>query len=323
MYSLDNIQFRYPSITGLKTRIAQVGEGPVVLFLHGWPESWYSWRLQMIAVANAGYRAIAPDMPGFAGTEARPNIEDYHILNTSEFVLGVIKEVTGSSGPVILVAHDWGAANAWHYVLLHPETVSKLVTMSVPLRRVTERPPMEVIAKLNEGRFFYQLYFQKPGVAEAEFEADPRAILTRLYASPDTPRKEAKLRKAPPEEGGWTDRLGEPTEKPDWIAQADIDYFVNEFTRTGFAGGINYYRNIDRNWELMAPYNDNKVECPVLFLAGSEDMTLFRQDEEQLAEMMQARVPDLRVKLYPGYGHWIQQELPEAVNADMLEFIKN
>lgn len=323
MYTFDDIELVQRQVAGLSTRIALVGKGPSILFLHGWPECWYSWRSQMIAVANAGYRAIAPDMPGFGATDARARIEDYHIANTSAFILGVIEAVTGTSQPVTLVSHDWGANNAWQFSLRHPDAVSRLVTMSVPLRSVTDEPPTVVMKRRFANRFFYQLYFQEPGIAEAEFDADPHAILSRLYASPDTPREASKLFKAPPEQGGWIDRLGKPKHRPDWLAQADLDYFVQTFRESGFAGGINYYRNLDRNWDMMRPYAERSVECPVLFLAGSEDITLMGMGEQQLKDMMAPRVPNLSLKLYPGYGHWIQQEASEAVNTDLIDFIRS
>ncbi|MBL4827173.1 MAG: alpha/beta hydrolase, partial [Spongiibacteraceae bacterium] len=298
MYTYNDIEITQQTITGLNTRIAQLGKGQTVLFLHGWPECWYSWRSQLIALANAGYHAVAPDMPGFAGTQARPRIEDYHIENTSEFILGVIESITDAKKPIILVSHDWGATNAWQFVLRHPDAVSQLVTMSVPLRPISEEPPVQVFKKRFVNRFFYQLYFQQPGIAEAEFEADPRSILSRLYASPETPREPAKLVNAPPEQGGWIDRLGNPKEQAEWLEQADLDYFVEVFTQSSFAGGINYYRNIDKNWELMAPYAERKVECPVLFLAGSKDNTLMNMNEQQLKDMMEPRVTNLKIKLY-------------------------
>lgn len=319
MYSVEQINFQQKDIAGLSTRIAYLGEGPVVLFLHGWPECWYSWRQQLVALANAGFQAIAPDMPGFGKTQGHLAIEDYNIENTSRFILELIQ--TYSNQGVILVGHDWGAINAWQFTLRHPEVVSLLINLSVPLRPVTKQTPIDVMRKRFENRFFYQLYFQTPGIAEAEFEANPEAILSRLYASPDTPREKAALSKAPPDQGGWIDRLGKLKEMPSWLAKEDLQYFVDTYVESGFAGGINYYRNIDRNWELMAPFADDKIKCPVLFVAGDKDVTLMHMDEAALKKSMRERVPNLSLKLLPNYGHWIQQEAACSVNKELIDFI--
>lgn len=320
MYTFEDIAHRELTVTGLRTHVAELGEGPAVLLVHGWPECWYSWRHQMVALANAGYRAIAPDMPGFAGTEPLPRMEDYNIERISAFLLELIE--TTAQTPTVLVGHDWGASNAWNFTLRHPEAVSKLVTMSVPLHARSDHPPMERMRELFGERFFYQLYFQEPGVADAEFDADPHGILSRLYCSPNTPREPARLGPLWSEGGGWIDRLGEPKEKPAWLSEADLAYYVDTFRASGFTGGLNYYRNLDRNWALMRPYDDRQITCPVLFLAGSDDNASRRAPKEKLEALMADRVPDLRVRVLPEIGHWIQQEAVNEVNAELLAFLR-
>lgn len=274
----------------------------------------------MLAVANAGMRAIVPDMPGFAGTESLNQCSDYNIARISDFLLGLIAHY--GAAPVKLVGHDWGANNAWFFTLRHPESVSQLVTMSVPLRRHTDKPPMEIYRKNFGDKFFYQLYFQDPDLAEQEFDANPRAILSRLLCSPDTPRDKPTLSNNTIEGGGWIDRLGAPLAQPDWLSNADLDYFVQQYQHSGFKGGICYYRNIDRNWELMAPYKDQAIECPVMFIAGSADIVLRGADQQQLEQWMSDRVPNLSIQLLPNYGHWIQQEAADRVNQLLVSFLK-
>ncbi len=190
------------------------------------------------------------------------------------------------------------------------------------MRAFAGKPPMEIFSDIFGENFFYQLYFQKPGVAESEFDADPHGILSRLFCSPDTPRGPVKLTGPWTGEGGWIDRLGKPTELPSWLTQDDLDYYVDAFTRSGFAGGINYYRNINRNWEVMKAYADKKISCPVLFIAGTEDIAIVRADKQKLEKMMSPYVPDLTVNLLQDYGHWIQSEAAEQVNESMLSFLK-
>ncbi len=319
MYTFEDIQFSSENITGLNTRIATLGEGPVVLFLHGWPECWYSWRLQMIAVANAGYKAVTPDMPGFGETEGFSKIEDFNAVRVGEFILGLIEKMGGQ--PIILVAHDWGASHAWNFVLQYPDAVSRLVTMSVPLRKYTSKPPMQLLREFYKDKFFYQIYFQEPGLAEAEFDANPRAIISGLSCSPDTPREEPRLGDGVSPGGGWIDRIGAPKVRPEWISEEDLDYYVETYKKSGFTNGIHYYRNIDRNWELMAPYADHKITCPVLFIVGSGDSTIRGADEAKVRGWMEDRIPDLKMVFFEGCGHWIQNEKADEVNREMLSFL--
>ncbi len=193
--------------------------------------------------------------------------------------------------------------------------------MSVPLHPMADRPPTELLQAHFKDEFFYQLYFQQPGVAEAEFDADPEGILRRLYCSPDTPRDPPRLGRAISEGGGWIDRLGEPREQPSWLSEEALAYYVDAYRHSGFAGGINYYRNLDRNWRLMQPYRDAQILCPVLFMVGSADSTIRGASEEQLSNRMNKRIPDLKVLMLPDKGHWIQAEACKQVNAALLNFI--
>ena len=319
MYSVDDIQLEHRLIDGLNTRIASVGEGPVALLIHGWPECWYSWRPQMVALANAGFRAVAPDMPGFGETDALPQIKDYNAKRIAAFMQGLVEYANGGK-PLLLIGHDWGAINCWQFVQLHPELVERLVIMSVPLRPVADVPPIEFLRGYFAGNFFYQVYFQEPGVAEAEFDADPEGILRALYCSPDTPRHSPALGKALSEGGGWIGRLGVPKVQPGWLSDEMLAYYLEAYRHSGFAGGINYYRNLDDNWRELLPLRNQVIGCPVLFLAGCDDMVIQGADETALREMMGARVPQLEIVLYPKIGHWLQNEAAEQVNVDLLAF---
>ena len=170
--------------------------------------------------------------------------------------------------------------------------------------------------------FFYILYFQEPGVAEAEFDADPRGILKRLYASPDTPRLPPELTDPKMSAGGWIPRLPEPTELPPWLSAEDLDYYVDTFSEAGFRGGISYYRNFHRNWETTPELDGVNVQVPVLFIAGEKDVVIRGQTYDTLNASMSKVAPGLKdVILYPETGHWVQQEKAELVNRDVLEFI--
>lgn len=320
MYTVEDITLENWTVSNLSTRVACLGQGPVALFIHGWPECWYSWRQQMVTLANAGYRAIAPDMPGFGETDALDSIEQYNAVRICEFMRELLLQASGGT-PVLLIGHDWGAINCWQFTLRHPELVSRLVNMSVPLHPVSERSPITQLREHFQNDFFYQLYFQQPGVAEAEFDADPEGILRALYCSPDTPRHPPILGRSITEGGGWIGRLGKPRQQPDWLSDEALAYYIDTYRHSGFAGGINYYRNLDENWRLMQPYREHQITCPVLFVVGSGDSTIRGADEGRLRKMMGKRIPDLQILMLPGKGHWIQSEAVEQVNAALLSFV--
>jgi pimeloyl-ACP methyl ester carboxylesterase len=312
---------RYIESNGIKMRLAEAGSGPLVIFVHGWPESWYSWRHQLPAMAAAGYRSVAPDMRGFGKTEKPKVVEDYDIHHLTADLVGIVDALGERNA--ILVGHDWGAIVAWHAILLHPDRFSALVAMSVPY---SGRGPQSLVQSLKSTfgeNFFYILYFQEPGMAEKEFDADPRAILSRLYLSPDSPREAPQVTDPKRAAGGWIPRLGAPKSLPSWLTQADLDYYVAEFKEAGFRGGINYYRNFHRNWETTPQLSGAKISAPVLFLAGDKDIVIRGASVEGLTASMRNAVPGLRaVKLLPNTGHWVQQERPVEVNAEIIEFLK-
>ena len=313
---------RFIQTNGISMRIAEMGSGPLVVLLHGWPESWYSWRHQLPALAGAGFHVVAPDMRGFGRTDAPKAVEDYDIRTLTADITGLLDALGEKSA--VLVGHDWGAVVAWVCLLLHPDRFRGVVAMSVPYRGRPSESPIEIMKKAYGDNFFYMLYFQEPGVAETEFDADPRGILSRLYVSPNAPREAPAVTDPKRVAGGWIPRLGAPKGEQSWLTQADLDYFVGEFKHAGFRGGINYYRNIQRNWETTPQLASAHIAQPVLFLAGEKDVVIRGATAEQLTAMMRQFVRDLRgVTLYPGVGHWVQQERPDDVNKAVIEFLKS
>ena len=245
--NMSEPKLRYIESNGIRMRIAEMGEGPLVILVHGWPESWYSWRHQLPALAAAGFRAVAPDMRGYGKSDKPQAVEDYDIHKVTGDIAGIVDALGEKNA--MLVGHDWGAIVTWHAMLLHPNKFTALVAMSVPY---SGRGPQSIVQTLQRAmgdNFYYILYFQEPGVAEKEFDADPRGILSRLYLSPDSPREAPVVKDPKRAAGGWIPRLGAPKALPSWLSQADLDYYVKEFTEAGFRGGINYYRNFHRNWE--------------------------------------------------------------------------
>ena len=323
---IPGISFRTVESNGIQMRVAEAGsEGPLVVFAHGWPESWYSWRYQIKDVADAGYRVAAPDMRGYGGTDAPREIDAYDIPTLCRDLVGVFDAYDADKA--ILVGHDWGAAIVWNCSLLHPDRVSAVAAMSVPYRGRGANHPIEAMRQGFGDNFYYMLYFQEldeegNGIADAEFDADPANILRRLYAAPDTPRESPAITDPLRSAGGWADRIGMPTEFPPWFSQEDLDYYVSQFEEAGFRGGINYYRNIGRSWELTPELNGAQIAQPSLFIAGAEDGVIAGATKEQLEEGMGAVAKDLRgVHVLEGTGHWVQQERADEVNQLLLEFL--
>jgi pimeloyl-ACP methyl ester carboxylesterase len=298
---------RFIRANGIQMRIAERGSGPLVILVHGWPESWYSWRHQLEALAAAGYRAVAPDMRGYGKTDKPPAVEDYDIQHVTADIAGLVDALGEKTA--VLVGHDWGAIVAWHCMLLHPDRFTALVAMSVPYAGRGSQSLVDALKKAYADNFFYILYFQEPGAAEQEFDADPRAILSRLYLSPGSPRLPPTVTDPKRAAGGWIPRLGAAKGLPDWLTSEDLDYYVGEFTESGFRGGINYYRNFQRNWDTTPQLAGAQVQQPVLFIAGAKDIVIRGANAEQLTALMKPMVPNLRsVRLIADVGHWVQQE---------------
>jgi pimeloyl-ACP methyl ester carboxylesterase len=306
----------------VELRVAERGDqGPLVVLLHGWPESWYSWRHQLPALAAAGYRAVAPDLRGFGASDRPEAVDAYDVHHICRDLGGLLDHYGAETA--VVVGHDWGAILTWQCALLMPDRISAIAPMSVPYAGRGDASLIDRLRQTYADNFFYILYFQEPGVAEAEFDADPRGILSRLYTSPDTPREAPRVTDPKRSAGGWIDRLGKPTELPPWLEAGDLDYYVEEFTRAGFRGGINYYRNFHRNWETTPALADAKVSQPALFVAGEKDQVIRGADAARLDALMRPWAPKLtKVVVVPAVGHWVQQEAVEATNAALLEFLQ-
>ena len=314
---MSEITHRTIEANGINMHIAEAGEGPLVLLLHGFPELWYSWRHQLPALADAGYYAVAPDVRGYGRTDAPPVVESYNMLNHTADIVGILDAL--GERTAVVVGHDWGAPIAWHCALLYPERFPAVVALSVPYIPRASAPPTQLLKQVFADTFFYILYFQEPGVAEAELEADvARSLRLLLYnASGDGPRGAGLARKA--KDARFLDGMQEPDRLPSWLTKADLDYFTSEFERTGFRGGLNRYRNMDRDWEELPQLAGAKVQQPALFITGDRDPVLTFTS----SDAMKVSVPDLRdVLILEGCGHWTQQERPAEVSAALVGFLR-
>lgn len=316
-----DIKHHHVEVNGLRLHVAERGEGPLVLLLHGFPESWYSWRHQFAPLAEAGYRVVAPDQRGYARSDRASGIEDY----TLPHLVGDVVALIGALGAenAVVVGHDWGAPVAWSTALLRPDLVRGVVGLSVPPLPPVGMPSVTSSRRIYGDRY-YQAYFQEPGRAEAELAADPATALRRLLtmAAGDDPTKEP-VPWIVPEGEGLVDSMPEPADLPAWLSAEDLAAFVEDYSEPdSFTGPLNWYRNIDRNQGLMTPFQGLRIEVPALYVVGDKDMVSVLKGVAELREMLPHIVPKLHADItLPGCGHWTQQERPEEVNAALLEFL--
>jgi pimeloyl-ACP methyl ester carboxylesterase len=309
---------RTVSTNGVELHVLDAGEGFPVVLAHGFPELAYSWRHQIPVLAQAGYRVLAPDQRGYGRSSAPASVDDYDILHLTDDLLGLLDDI--GEERAVFVGHDWGSMVVWQMSLLHPERVAGVVGMSVPFIPRAPMPPLQLMRAAFGDNFFYILYFQEPGVADAELGRDPRDTMTRLLAGVRLPEggAVADTGLSAPDGAGFVDRLPKPDGLPDWLTQSEVDHYVEEFSRTGFTGGINWYRNFDRNWELTPQLDGAKVQAPSLFVGGALDPVLLMSPPDAFVEFLTDHRGNV---LVDGAGHWVQQEKPTEVNAALLSFL--
>jgi pimeloyl-ACP methyl ester carboxylesterase len=284
---------------GIQLSVLDEGDGPLVVLCHGFPELAFSWRHQTPELVRAGYRVLAPDMRGFGLSSVPGEVEAYDVVTLCADMCALLDDVGEQSA--IFVGHDWGANVTWQMAVLHPERVRAVAGLSVPFVPRAPAAPIPIMRR-HLGEDFYIVWFQQPGVADAALASDVRRTLT-------TSRQWT---------AEWALEDGARRDPPAWMSEAELDVYVEAFERTGFTGGLNWYRNIDRNWELTAGVAERRVEQPALFLTGELDPVR----RFMPAEAMSGWVTDLRAQVVvPGAGHWVQQQEPGAVNAALLSFL--
>lgn len=297
----ERLPSRQVATNGIELKVVEHGEGPLVVLCHGFPELGFSWRHQVFALAEAGYRTLTPDMRGYGGSSRPAETDAYDVLTIADDLVGLLDDVGAEDA--VFVGHDWGASVVWHLALAHPKRVKAVAGLSVP---ITPRPPVSPLSILRRrlGADFYMAWFQEPGVADPVLNGDVR----RTLLSDDIRASE------------WsTGSVAELPERP-WQTADELDVFIKAFERTGFTGGLNYYRNMDRNWQLTEPLADRTIDCPSFFLTGSEDLVGRFMKTDKLTTVL----TDLRDHIVlEGAGHWIQQERPEEVNEVLLRFLRS
>jgi pimeloyl-ACP methyl ester carboxylesterase len=309
---------RLVETNGVRLRVIEAGEpgAPVVVLAHGFPELAFSWRHQIPVLAQAGYHVLAPDQRGYGGSSKPDTVDAYTIVELSADIVGLLDDVGAERA--VIVGHDFGGVVAWGAPLLHPDRFSGVVGLSVPPVPRSQVPTTHAFRKVFGDNFFYILYFQEPGPADAELNRDPATTLRRLMGSLTANDENAAMRMLQPGPQGFLDRIPEPGGLPDWISQREFDYYVDEFTCNGFTAPLNWYRCFDLNWELTASTPAATIAVPSLFIGGSADPTLAYTPRHRYREVVSG---DYREVMIDGAGHWIQQERPDDVNTALLSFL--
>jgi pimeloyl-ACP methyl ester carboxylesterase len=321
---MSDLKHNFVHTNGIRLHYVEAGRGPLIVLCHGWPESWYSWRHQIPALAAAGFRIVVPDQRGYGQTDGPEAIAAYNILDLVADIVGLVNAL--GEQHAVIVGHDWGAFVAQQAVLLRPDLFRALGLLSVPfIPRVPVRPAVR-FAQITQKMHFYQDYFQEPDKAERELEEDVRATLLGLLAENSLAPSQTVAHSiaAFPKNMRLGDviRARVPDKLPAWLTEDDIAFYVGEFARTGFRGGINWYRNIDRNWELTSFQDGAKVLQPAIFIAGERDLVLKMAAEALTAQP--ANVPNLKgTHIVANAGHWVQQQQPDAVNELLSAFLRN
>ena len=318
---MTELKHRIVASNGIRLHAVECGEGPTVLMVHGFPESWYSWRHQLPALAEAGYRGVALDVRGYGRSSKPTRVSDYRMVNKVADVVGLVEAL--DCGLVTIVGHDWGAPIAWNSALLRPDLFRGVAGISVPYAPPSppgQLKPTERMRAMAGDDEFYVEYFQQPGRAEAEIERDVRRWLLGFYwcASGDVVNgPNISL----VERGKFlSDKFLYPDAMPDWLTEADLDVYAAEFEYSGFFGPLSRYRNVDQDYEDLAAFAGRPITIPSLFVGGSKDgPTIWGADAIR-------RFPETLPKLFrseivEGAGHWIQQERPEETNQHLLDFL--
>jgi pimeloyl-ACP methyl ester carboxylesterase len=312
------IRHRVVEVNGAPMRIAEAGDGPLVLLLHGFPECWYSWRHQLRALAEAGFHAVAPNQRGYPGTYAPAAVTDYSILHLVSDAVGLIATLGEVNATVI--GHDWGAPVAWYTALLRPDLVRGVGGLSVPFAARTAVPAL-TDARQRYGDTFYLFHLQHRA-AEKEFESDLAGSFRRILFGLSGDNPEVRRLLVPHGQQfleGWIN----PEQLPDWLTEQDIAAYVDEFAEAKFFGPLNWYRNLDVNWALTAPWDGAQITPPALFMAGERDPVVSSYQAHELEASLREQIPNLRrFELVPGAGHWLQQERAQATSAALVEFAR-
>ena len=325
---MENLEFKIVESNGINIRLAMMGEGPLVIFCHGWPESWYSYRYQLPAVADAGFKAVAYDVRGYGESDKPHEIEAYTMRNMTNDVVGIVDALGYDAA--ITIGHDWGGPIALNTAALNEDRISATGTLSVPFTGRGPMPTLDLWKEIYKDRFFYQLYFQKEGVAEEEFESDLSRALFMTYTNSDGRGMKFNFEKS--QSGSVPEKTKDSTflegmemfeDFPNWFTKEDLDYFVSQFEISGLRGPFNRYRAQNIDWHEIPELEGKILEQPAFFITGTLDpVNFFVPSDQSLTDRIKPNYKNLLfAEELESIGHWTQQEAPEEVNSFIIDFL--
>ncbi len=312
---MTEISHRFVNTNGIRMHVAESGSGFPVVMCHGFPELWYSWRHQLPALAAAGYRAIAPDMRGYGDTDAPADASTYRTSSICADIAGMLDALEIEK--IVIAGHDWGGYHIWQFALRYPERVAGIIGFNTPYGGPPgdTAPTQALHAAFGEGdRGYYMLYFQKPGQAETELEADIRGNLAKMFHRFDRAQDLWTFATVGGDGSGVMTNI-EPGGT--FLTEDELDVYAAAFERTGFTGGLNWYRAIDLSHGETRMLSNFTIDVPTLMITAENDMIL----RPEQAGPMRQWIPNLRVEMVRNCSHWTQQERPDEVNRLMIEFL--
>jgi len=321
---MNTLTQSFVEINSIRLNVTEKGSGTPVLLLHGFPETSYSWRYQIESLAAAGYRAIAPDLRGYGLSDHPADVNRYSIFDIVSDLVGLLDTLKISQ--IVVVGNDWGANIAWQCAQMRPDRFHAVVALGVPFMSRAPIQPSQLFPQ-NDEAWFYTIYFAQPELAAHELEHDISVSLRKIYFWASAERNNDHEKSHNPfsmlsKQDGLLGALPLPENLPKWLTQEAFNVFVESFKRSGFSGGLNYYRNLDRNWEQQGAFNDLKVTVPALYMVGEQDTGLAMPGMLQIIEEMPKLVPNLRAShIISDAGHWLQQEAPNRVNQEIIQFL--
>lgn len=320
MNAPGELEYAEAAVNGITLRYLEQGEGPLILLLHGFPELGYSWRHQLGPLAAAGYHVVAPDLRGYGGSSAPAAVDAYTYFD----IIGDLAALMDELGhrEAVVAGHDMGSYVAWHMALVLPRRVCGVAGLSVAHRRRRPEPPLRVL-EAAFGPDFYQVRFQQPEITDAELAGRVEEFLPGIFAGLSADAAEPIESLVIPPGQGFADLFPAPASLPGWIDEGEMAVYAEAFRRTGFTGALNWYRNTDRNWALLAPWAGLPVEPPAIYVAGELDIAYRIAAASGALADMEETVADLRdTVVVPDCGHWVNQERPEVVNEALLGLLE-
>src|SRR6478609_210629 len=312
----------FAEVNGIRMHYIDEGQGPLVILLHGFPYLWYMWRRQIGALTEAGFRVVVPDLRGFGQTDRPDSIEAYDMSQSVGDMVGLMAALGETSA--VIIGHDLGAWVAQAAAMLRPDLFRGLAMLNTPVPPRGKVKPTVGLQAMAKGRVYHHLYFQQLDKPDRELARDPRKTLRSIFYSVSGSAVGAERWRLFVEPGEpILNAFTEPKEFPSWLSAPAIDYYVNEYTRTGFTGALNYYRCRDRNWEITAFLDGAVVHQPSLFIGGAADPALEQIEIRGIYDRLDAYLSGLQKKvLLPGVGHAAAEESVDQVNTLLLEFLE-